>query len=82
MTEEIQITGEFKDVSLYFVDDYLLAFGKLFNDSRGRFTDGDSVRTSYVKKIDFDKKLIYTRNSVYSYQQLAGSLALKPEEFN
>lgn len=35
------------------------------DDSKGRFASGDVVRTSPLKRIDFETGIAETRNSVY-----------------
>lgn len=42
--------------------------GEIFNDTKGRFEDGSFIQTSYVKYVDFEKKVAHTRNSIYNLE--------------
>lgn len=37
--------------------------GEIYGDTKGRFKDGELIRTSTVERFDGD--LVFTRNSVY-----------------
>lgn len=39
--------------------------GKIWDDKKKRFNNGEFVTTSRVKSIDFENGLIFTKNSVY-----------------
>lgn len=43
----------------------LLLYGTVVDDRYGRFQPGDYVFSSLISRIDNDKGLVYTRNSVY-----------------
>lgn len=43
---------------------YQLA-GNIYNDTKGRFNDGDYVVTSQIKSIDFENGVAQTRNTKY-----------------
>lgn len=40
-------------------------YGYVFADSKGRFNDGDMIRTSNIIEINEEKGYVKTRNSVY-----------------
>ena len=40
--------------------------GEIYNDTKHRFSDGTSIRTSSVQYIDFVAGVVRTRNSVYN----------------
>ncbi|MDC9589685.1 hypothetical protein PSI23_10345 [Xenorhabdus sp. XENO-10] len=48
-----------------------LAFGKIFNDSKKRFNDGDEIRTSLVRNAKTYKTdgYIKTQNSIYKLRE-------------
>lgn len=41
-------------------------FGEVYDDPRGRFEDGDSIRTSGIVKLDEENNTVETRNSIYT----------------
>ena len=43
---------------------YILS-GNIYNDEKGRFTDGVLITTSRLKSIDFEKGIANTKNSTY-----------------
>jgi hypothetical protein len=44
---------------------YVVIIGKVYNDIKGRFNDGEEIVTSRVLQADFVNGVIETRNSVY-----------------
>ena len=42
---------------------FSIAYGRGYNDSKGRFPAGTEIRTSYI--LDIRDDLIITRNSIY-----------------
>lgn len=42
--------------------------GYIYNDTKGRFRDGDMVTTSRLKSIDFDKMEAKTVHSLYKLE--------------
>lgn len=44
--------------------------GRIYNDIRDRFADGEIVRTSYVTAVNVEQKTIHTRNSIYRHHEL------------
>jgi hypothetical protein len=59
----MEYTAELRDWSIIQMGKYSFAFGAIFHDSRGRFPDGELVRTSAIKSRDAD--MVITRNSTY-----------------
>lgn len=43
----------------------VVIIGKVYNDIKGRFTNGTEIHTSNVLKADFVNGVVETRNSVY-----------------
>ena len=43
----------------------VVIIGKVYNDIKGRFNDGEEIVTSRVLQADFVNGVIETRNSVY-----------------
>lgn len=44
---------------------WVYVVGYIYNDEKGRFKDGTLIRTSPVKYIDFERKIVETLNSTY-----------------
>lgn len=59
------ITNLLKEWSIVMLGGKVYIVGKVYNDIKGRFNDGDEIRTSQVLKADFVNGVIETRNSVY-----------------
>lgn len=59
----MEYTAELRDYYSYPAGNSSVYVGRIYNDSKGRFVDGQIVRTSLVEKVDGD--LVYTMNSVY-----------------
>ena len=59
-------TNELKDWSIVkrYGNDVVI-IGKVYNDIKGRFNDGEEIVTSRVLQADFVNGVIETRNSVY-----------------
>ncbi len=62
MKEEFEITAKIRDVTEWGG----VVVGTISGDKKGRFRDGDQVRTSLVKRV-----LIVTANSVYETDETA-----------
>lgn len=58
-------TNLLKDWSILMLYGKVFIVGKVYNDIKGRFDDGEEIRTSQVLKADFVNGVIETRNSVY-----------------
>jgi hypothetical protein len=56
--------------------------GTIYCDSKGRFNDGVGVRTSWVKQLDREKRLAYTRNTVYQLGQEKGKAGAAPNVYD
>ena len=50
------------------VYDGFVIFGEVYNDQKKRFEDGTFIHTSRVRVIDFDSKVVVTRNSIYNLE--------------
>lgn len=66
----MEITAKLKNVRLEncgksskSIYNEIIAHGDIYQDAKGRFTDGSPVRTSVIQKIE--NGIIYTANSVY-----------------
>ena len=46
-------------------NDFVIIYGNIYNDIKGRFPDGTDIHTSKVLKINFVDGVVETRNSVY-----------------
>lgn len=42
--------------------------GVIFDDSKGRFADGSLIRTSKLKKVNFEKDFAVTQNTRYQLE--------------
>ena len=49
-------------------DGSIMIVGHIYNDTRGRFTDGTYIYTSRVMSIDFTNGVVKTRNSFYNLE--------------
>lgn len=59
-----EVTAKIVTPSIYsFGSQGLVAIGRVYGDTKGRFFDGEEIRTSLIKNIDKDK--LVTLNSVY-----------------
>ena len=45
---------------------FILAYGRIFNDERGRWPDNYEVRTSVIVKVDTKAMQIETLNTIYN----------------
>jgi hypothetical protein len=43
----------------------IVVWGHIYGDKKGRFDNGDYVRTSLIKSVDFDTGLAQTLNTLY-----------------
>lgn len=43
-----------------------VAVGNIYDDTRGRYKDGESVKTSYI--LDEDKDVLVTKNAIYKIE--------------
>ena len=59
----MQVTAVLKEAEIIQRDGWRFARGRCYGDTRGRFNDGDWIRTSDVVKIDGNT--VTTRNSIY-----------------
>ena len=59
------ITNLLKEWSIVMLGGKVYIVGKVYNDIKGRFNDGDEIRTSQILKADFVNGVVETRNSVY-----------------
>ena len=44
-----------------------VAVGQVYNDAKGRFKDGTTIRTSEIVYIDYEFRKIFTQNTVYNF---------------
>lgn len=44
--------------------------GHIYNDSRGKFIDGQRISTSRLLRIDFEKMTAETENTVYELKRI------------
>ena len=68
----MEITGRLED--WYRVDNTF--FGKIYGDQKGRFKDGEMIKTSRAKYIPEDLSFVQTMNSRY---QLGHPFSPKPK---
>lgn len=40
--------------------------GDIYNDTKGRFRDGETIQTSKLKSIDFEAGILVTQNTIYT----------------
>ncbi|OKP02577.1 hypothetical protein [Xenorhabdus eapokensis] len=68
---EIAYTAELEITDFIDNGERALAFGKIFNDSKKRFNDGDEIITSQVRnaKTYKDCRYIITQNSIYKIRE-------------
>jgi hypothetical protein len=45
-----------------------LIWGDIYNDTKGRFADGTHIHTSPIKSVDFEEKVVHTKNSTYNLE--------------
>ena len=50
-------------------DGYYVVVGEIYNDEKKRFKDGNYMRTSRIKSIDFETGIAITKNSVYNLEK-------------
>ena len=61
------ISGTLKNAFLVETSDgKLVAVGNIFGDAKGRFDDGESIKTSYI--ISENNNVIHTKNSSYEVE--------------
>ena len=58
-----------KNWQLRRIGNSVVAVGEIYNDGKGRFTDGAFVRTSRIVLADFERGIIQTKNSVYRLEK-------------
>jgi hypothetical protein len=58
-------TNLLKDWTIERWNNSVIIIGKVYNDIKGRFKDGEEIHTSKVLKADFVNGVVETRNSVY-----------------
>lgn len=63
----MKITGELRAWSEEKAGPRTIYWGDVYGDIKGRFADGTTIHTSYVKKLEDcgDHFILVTRNSVY-----------------
>ena len=64
------ITNLLKDWTITKRYGEVVFIGKIYNDIKRRFDDGDEIITSRVLKVDFVNGVVETRNSVYHLEVL------------
>ena len=60
-----------KNWELKRVGDAVVAWGKIYNDVKGRFKDGTYIHTSRIFVADLERGLIQTKNSVYKLEYIS-----------
>lgn len=60
-----QISGVIKDAELFTEQGYLLLFGIVVEDFKGRWEKGFWMCSSPIRTVDKQKRLVYTNNSIY-----------------
>lgn len=53
--------GRIEDWSVY----GNMVYGVIYDDPRGYFRSGDSIRTSYIANLDEENGVLETRNTIY-----------------
>ena len=66
--EQPAITATLSDWSIATHTGFMQFVGRIRNDKKGRFADGEIIRTSAVQRVDFETNLVVTRNSVYKLE--------------
>lgn len=44
--------------------------GRIYNDKKNRFMDGEMVITTEILSIDFTEGLVHTKNSIYKLDEI------------
>ena len=60
---EFKHDAELRDWVLADIAGTVVVFGKIYNDSKGRFSDGEEIRTSKVKALENGR--LTTQNTKY-----------------
>lgn len=55
------------NVQIMYVYGSKVAIGDIYNDSKRRFEDGTTIRTSEIVYIDYESRKIVTQNTVYNF---------------
>jgi hypothetical protein len=75
------ITGNIKNAQLLTVEDMLFLYGEVEIDHLQRWQKGDWMCSSLVNEIDKDRKLVYTRNSIYQVDFIPDKISLTIQQF-
>ena len=63
--DEKKATATLRDWNIQRFYGKVTVVGTIYGDTKGRFNDGDTIRTSSVLKADFVSGVLETRNSIY-----------------
>jgi len=63
-----EITGTLREARVFDWYGSIVASGKVYGDTRGRFPDGEEVTTSKIVAFNADNQTIVTRNSIYKLE--------------
>lgn len=55
------------NVEIIYVYGSRVAVGQIYNDVKGRFKDGTTIRTSEIVYVDYEFRKIFTQNTVYNF---------------
>lgn len=58
-----------KSAAFTLFDGHLCITGEVTGDMSGDYPTGTYVRTSYLKSIDFERRIAVTQNSVYHFDK-------------
>ena len=75
------ITGNIKNAQLLTVEDMLFLYGEVEIDHLQRWQKRDWMCSSLVNEIDKDRKLVYTRNSIYQVDFIPDKISLTIQQF-
>jgi hypothetical protein len=70
-TEQAPVDAVLKEASIHDMGRGPIAFGKVYADRKGRFKNGESIRTSLIISGPDANGVIRTRNSVYQLEMAA-----------
>lgn len=65
------VDATLKDARIVEVGDHKLIFGAIFGDTKGRFADGERVRTSFIVEGPDENNIVRTRNTTYQLELAA-----------
>jgi hypothetical protein len=75
------ITGNIKNAQLLTVEGMLFLYGEVEIVHLQRWQKGDWMCSSLVNEIDKDRKLVYTRNSIYQVDFIPDKISLTIQQF-